>query len=115
MKKKDPPIDGLSPKDLVKLRAAIRQVWAWSTPRRLCIKRATGADGFTYCEQCNKRSPKIFVDHITPAGDLLSEGYFQRMFIPSIKLQALCKECHNAKTKGERIGRSKSKVRVLQG
>ena len=112
-KSKLPAIDGLSPKDLVKLRAAIRQVWSWSTPRRLCIKRTTGADGFRYCEKCNKRAPNIFVDHITPAGELLSDGYIERMWCPSIQLQALCKECHNAKTKEERIGRSKSKVRAL--
>ncbi len=103
MKKKIkvPPIDGLNPKDIKNLRSAIRKVWHWSVPRKLCIKRATDKDGFGICEKCKKRVPKIFADHITNVGEL-DGGYIERMFRPSKFLQALCKKCHQLKTNEEK-------------
>lgn len=95
-------IDGLGPDDIRKLRSAIRQVWSWSYARRLCVKRATGADGFPTCERCRKKVPKVFPDHIKKVGDLLEPGYLLRMFTPSKNLQALCKKCHDQKTRQER-------------
>lgn len=104
----EPRIDGLSRTDLKKLHSACRMVWHWSHPKRLALKRATGKGDFLYCEnpECKKRSPKLFVDHIEPVGDIEAPGYFQRLFIPSAGLQCLCKKCHGEKTKQERADRA---------
>ena len=64
-------------------------------------------DGFPRCENLACPSagaavPKVFVDHIDPVGEVGGPSYIQRMFIPSVRLQALCKKCHDAKTKAER-------------
>jgi hypothetical protein len=100
--KKVEKIDGLGPEDIKKIRAAIRQVWAWSHPRRLVVKRCEIAGGFSKCEQCKKKCAKIFVDHIKVMGDLLAPDYILRMWTPSKNLQGLCKKCHDDKTKDER-------------
>lgn len=102
-KKKPKPekIDGLGPDDLKKLRAAIRQVWMWSHARRLCLKRALTEDGFARCEGCAQVVPKVYPDHIIPAGRL-DAGFIKRMFVSSSGLQALCAKCHRKKTKEER-------------
>lgn len=102
-KKKKPKrekVDGLSPHDMKRLRSAIREVWRWSTPRKICLERAIGSDGFPRCEKCKKKSPKVFADHIIPVG-VLDEGYLTRLFCPSHYLQALCQKCHSKKTKEE--------------
>lgn len=100
--KKAELIDGLNPKDVKRLRAAIRQVWSWSYPRKLCIARATDAKGFGKCEKCRRRVPKLFADHKTVMGDVLSPDYILRMWTASTNLQALCKKCHDAKTRDEK-------------
>jgi len=101
-KKKDAPkVDGLSAKDIAKLRSACRIVWHRSYPRKLCVQRATGKDGFLRCEQCAKRVPKIHVDHKEPVGKV-DGGFIKRLFCPSKNLTALCDKCHRAKTKQER-------------
>lgn len=103
-KNKPEKVDGLSADDRKKLRSAIRQVWSWSYPRRLCVKRATDHEtGFATCEQCGKTVAKIYPDHIKPVGEL-SDGYIERMFCPSSELQALCSKCHARKTREERKG-----------
>jgi hypothetical protein len=94
-------IDGLSADDIKKIRAAIRQVWSWSYPRRLVVQRCLIAEGFSKCELCKKKCPKIFVDHLNPVGDVDS-GFIERLFISSENLQGLCKKCHDQKTKDER-------------
>lgn len=109
--KKEKKIDGLNPSDIKKLRAAIRQVWSWSTPKRLCIARATGKDGFARCEGCRRKVPKVFADHIRVMGDVLAPDYLVRMFTPSKNLQALCSKCHNAKTAIERKDREREEIR----
>jgi len=101
-KEKPVPIDGISEKDIAKLRAAIRKVWMWSYPRRLAKNRCLNKNGFFVCENCDRITPTIHIDHIIPVGDL-DEGYFLRLYCPSNQLQALCKKCHNAKTKMERL------------
>lgn len=102
-KVKQAKIDGLSNGDIKKIRTAVRRVWAWSHPRRLCEKRAYWhKDGFPRCEQCKKKAPKIFIDHIENVGDV-DEGFIKRMFVSSHGLQALCKKCHDFKTKQERF------------
>lgn len=94
-------VDGLGTHDIEKIRAALRQVWHWSHAKKLVVKRCTGKGGFAYCEQCKKRRPKIFVDHIHKVGDV-DRGFIERLFVPSVKLQGLCKKCHDAKTREER-------------
>lgn len=94
-------VDGLGPDDIKKIRAAIRQVWQWSHAPRLVVKRCTDAGGFGVCEKCEGRCPKVKVDHIKPVGDV-DEGFIARLFVPSTKMQGLCKRCHDAKTKEER-------------
>ena len=91
------PVDGISPKDIAAIQKALRQVWSWSHPRKLCLARALNSDGFSVCEKCKKIAPKVFADHITPVG-IFDAGYIERLFCPSFKLQALCKKCHDAKT-----------------
>lgn len=100
-KVKEKPIDGLGPKDIKRIRAAVRQVWHWSYSKKLVIRRSTAPDGFSYCEACNKKCPKVYVDHKSKVGDV-DAGFIKRMFIPSRFLQALCKKCHDKKTKAER-------------
>lgn len=97
-KKKVAKVDGLGPEDLKKLRSAIRKVWSWSYPRKLCVARATQEDGFSVCEGCHKIVAKVYPDHIIPVGNLDS-GFIERMFCPSTGLQALCKKCHGKKTR----------------
>ena len=94
-------MDGLSAKDVAKIRSAIRQVWHRSHVRKLCIKRATGKDGFMRCEKCAKKVPKIHVDHTLAVGKV-DGGFIKRLFCSSKHLQALCDRCHRAKTKQER-------------
>lgn len=100
-KKKIEKTDGLGPREIQKIRAAIRLVWHRSHARALVVKRCVGKDGFSYCEKCKKRAPKIFIDHIVRVGDL-NGGFIKRLFTPSKNLQGLCKKCHDAKTKEER-------------
>lgn len=109
-KEKPEKIDGFSPDDAKKLRTAIRQVWQWSYPRKLCIARATGKDGFPRCEQCRKKVPKVYPDHIDPVGEFNVGFFIDRMFRPSKELQALCKKCHGEKTKQENADRKFAKA-----
>lgn len=107
-KKEAPPkIDGLSPDDLKRINKAVRQVWSWSHPWKLTKKRAVHADGFPRCESktcphAGAAVPKIFIDHIDPVGKIGGPDYIARVFTPSKGLQALCKKCHDAKTRTER-------------
>jgi len=102
--------DGLSAGDVEKIRKAIRQVWMWSWPRRLVIKRCLTKDGFSKCEQCGKKCPKVAVDHIERVG-LVDAGFIERLFCPSSKLQGLCKDCHRLKTNEEnREKRAREKI-----
>ena len=119
--KKPMPIDGLSSKNIANCRSALRIIWQRSHPRKLCIKRATGADGFFRCESCKLTVPKVFIDHITPVGEL-DGGFLERLFCPSNELRALCADCHKEKTKAERalkrgkaIGRGKTALQEMQG
>lgn len=101
-KQKLEKIDGLGPIDEKRLRTAIRQVWSWNYARKLCIERATDRDGFGHCEGCGAKAPKLFADHIEPVGTFNARTFIERMFISSKYLQALCKKCHDAKTREEK-------------
>lgn len=100
-KKKLEPTDGLGPKEIKNIRTAVRLVWQRSYARKLVVQRCTGFDGFTFCEECDERTPKLKVDHIEKVGDV-DEGFITRMFVPSSKLKGLCDDCHKEKTKEER-------------
>lgn len=95
------PTDGLGALEIKKIRQAVRLVWHRSYARRLVVNRCTGKDGFSKCEQCGKKTPKLKIDHITAVGDV-DDGFLARLFCPSSFLQGLCHICHNAKTKLER-------------
>lgn len=109
-KKNDEKVDGLGPKDIARIRTALRQVWSWSYPRRLVVKRCLISDGFSKCEKCKQTCPKIYVDHIQNVGEV-DAGYIERMWVPSTKLQGLCKRCHDAKTKWERKSAAKKPLK----
>lgn len=104
-------VDGLSPKDRQKIRNAVRQIWQRSYPRKLCVARALDKEGFPFCEKCKKRVPKVQIDHVTPFGDLLNGG-IERLFCPSSKLKALCKDCHKKKTKQDNSVRLKRTKKI---
>lgn len=106
-KKKTPPIDGLGPDNLKRIHKAVRQVWQWSYAWRLVKKRATDEEGFYFCEKCFKTVSKVFVDHINPVGEVGGKDYIKKMFCSSSELQALCKKCHDPKTKRERQSKRK--------
>lgn len=100
-RKKAEPTDGFGPRERAKVRSAVRLVWHRCHARRLAQKRAIGPDGFLVCESCQKKSPKLAVDHIHPVGEV-DEGFLERMFVPSRKLQNLCPPCHRKKTNAQR-------------
>lgn len=100
-KKKSPQTDGLGPRELEKISSALRQVWYRCHARKLSIKRCTDTDGFTVCELCKERTPKLKIDHIIPVGSIKNEGCILRLFCPSSGLQGLCHTCHKKKTKLE--------------
>lgn len=106
-KEKPVKIDGLSMDDAKKIKNAVRQAWQWSHMWRLVKARCKGEGGFDYCENkdCEtygKPVPKVFVDHIEPAGSPIAPGYIGKMFCPSSGLQGLCKKCHAKKTKEDK-------------
>lgn len=103
--------DGLGPYEIKRIRSAVRLVWQRSHARALVVKRCTDKDGFQRCEKCKKRTPSLKVDHIQNVGDV-DNGFITRMFVPSSKLQGLCKYCHNEKTKFER---TYNKIMIADG
>jgi hypothetical protein len=112
-KEKAKPQDGgFNPKQKQQLRSAIRQVWSWSYARKVCVARATRKDGFGVCEKCKSVVAKLFADHIEPCGDVLSPGYLERTFRSSKHLQALCKKCHDKKTREEAKARKAADISV---
>lgn len=93
--------DGLGPLEIKKIRSAVRLVWQRSYARQCVVNRCTDKEGYTVCEKCKMRTPKLKVDHIVNVGDL-DDGFIPRMFVPSKMLQGMCHECHTLKTKAER-------------
>lgn len=94
--------DGFSPFLAERYRQALREVWyRSSSARKLVVKRCDIGGGYSRCEGCRKKVPKIYVDHIIPCGTL-DGGYIARLSVPSNRLQGLCKQCHDIKTKEDR-------------
>ena len=100
-KKKNKPTDGLGAYEIAKIRSAVRLVWQRSHARKLAKKRCTNEEGFEVCEKCGAITPGVKIDHIEKVGDV-DEGFLERMFVPSEKLQGLCHVCNKIKTKEER-------------
>lgn len=117
-------VDGLGPRDFARIQKALRQIWSWSHARKLCLARVTDKKGYARCEKCGeKKLPKVWPDHIVPCGNLDEQPltgeavgkYVARMFVPSKKLQALCKECHREKTNAENRVRRERKRELEVG
>lgn len=103
-------LDGLGPHLEQKIRSALREVWHRSEARKLVVNRTALADGYARCEhpKCKgKRYPKIYIDHVVNVGPL-DAGFIKRMFVPSNKLQGLCKMHHDEKTKAERASKKRT-------
>jgi hypothetical protein len=90
--------DSLNAQDLKRICRALRQIWHRSYSRNLVVKRCLINGGYSRCEKCKKKCPKVFVDHIDPIG-APNRNLIWRMFVPSYKLQGLCANCHKEKTK----------------
>ncbi len=100
--------DGLSPFLIGRYRSALREVWQrCSEARKICVRRCALPDGYSKCEACKKKVPKVYIDHIVACGDL-DDGYIARLSVPSSGLQGLCKKCHDEKTKQERASKKKT-------
>lgn len=93
-------VDGISPKLNAKIRNAVRKLWHQSYARKLVVDRCTGFDGWTYCEDCERRCPKLKIDHIINVG-AVDSGFLERMFVASKGLRGLCAPCHQIKTNKE--------------
>lgn len=94
--------DGIGPKDIKQIRIKLRQIWSWSQPRKLVVKRCSINGGeYSRCEKCKRKCAKVYVDHIERVGDV-DEGFIKRLWVPSKYLQGLCKKCHAVKTRDER-------------
>ena len=106
LKKVVEKIDGLGPKDAQRLVTAIRKVWSWNYARKVCIARATDKNGFGKCEGCKSKVPKLYADHVDPVGAFDPRTFIERMFISSNAMQALCKRCHDRKTRAEAKARA---------
>jgi hypothetical protein len=90
--------DCLNEDDKRNIIKALRKIWHWSHSRRLVLRRCELENDYFRCEGCRKRAPKLGVDHIQAVGTF-DGGYIERLFVPSDKLQGLCKKCHKKKTK----------------
>jgi len=90
--------DCLNEDDRKKIDKALRKVWSWSHSRRLVVKRCDIGNGYSRCEGCLKKCPKVFIDHIRAVGTF-DEKFISRLFVPSNWLQGLCHPCHKIKTK----------------
>jgi len=99
------------------IRSALREKSRWWKPigsvrmkSRRPYKGTNKRQKYEYqCNKCKQYFPdkQIQVDHIFPAGRLAAfddlPGFVKRLFIEEDGLQVLCTDCHNNKTKEERI------------
>lgn len=100
--------DCLNEDDIKKIKVVLRKVWSWSHSRKLVAKRCDIGGGYSKCEGCKKKCPKIFVDHIMPLGTF-DLGYIYRLFVSSKEMQGLCAPCHKAKTKLDMVAIKRNK------
>lgn len=109
------------------IKGAVRRVFSRSDLRRkiveLSIVQHSDADRsrvktWCKCPKCNQFIPKSYmeVDHITPIvgihetlDDLTWDTVIDRIWCEEHNLEAICKECHNEKTKLENKERRRYK------
>ena len=99
------------------IRSALRQKSRWWKPILQCKLEARRAykgpnkrQKFEYqCKQCENwfQEKKVNVDHIVPAGSLNCAqdlpGFVERLFCEKEHLKVLCTDCHDEKTKLEKL------------
>ncbi len=97
--------------------AGLGKAWMYWPPRLEAKKRSKvpSKSGWYKCEICNQEREKIEIDHLVPCirpadGFRTWDDYITSRFVETAdKLQALCHECHKAKSKEEnRLRRLKS-------
>jgi 5-methylcytosine-specific restriction endonuclease McrA len=102
------------------IRSALRQKSRWWKPIMICKQKSkrpykgpNKRQKFEYqCNSCKQWFPEkqINIDHIVPAGSLNSAsdlpGFVERLFCEENNLQTLCSNCHDIKTKKEKIKRN---------
>ena len=103
--------DGFNDADKKNVRRVLRQAWSWSFSRKLVEKRCALPNGYAKCEQCKKKVPKVFIDHIKAIG-VVDAGFLMRLFVPSNQMQGLCKICHSLKTKTDNAKTRKTKAKT---
>lgn len=89
------------------------KAWMYWPPRLEAKKRAKHPTkpGWWICELCGGERERIEIDHkipcIKPSEGFTSwDAYINARFVENAKqLQALCKECHKAKSKEENAAR----------
>ncbi len=102
-------VDGLGPHLKQGYVTALRMVWRnRSEARKICVRRADIGGGYSRCEGCKKKVPKVFIDHIEPCG-VLDSGFIERLSCASEGLQALCSPCHRTKTNEDNARIAKAK------
>ena len=101
------------------IRSGLRQKSRFWKPITQCKMEARRAykgplkrQKFEYqCNVCEKWFPekKINIDHVIPAGSLRCAndlpGFVERLFCEVDNLQVLCQDCHDIKTKQEKLER----------
>jgi 5-methylcytosine-specific restriction endonuclease McrA len=99
------------------IRSSLRQKSRWWKPILLCKQNAqrkyNGSNKkqkYEYlCNSCKDWFPakNINVDHIVPAGELRTAndlpGFVERLFCEIDNLQVLCTNCHDGKSKTDKI------------
>jgi 5-methylcytosine-specific restriction endonuclease McrA len=93
------------------LFAAARRVFRWSPERKAVAnesEKLAGIKDKRLCNMCGQVFDKglVAVDHKEPVIDPNKgfeswDTYYARLFVTRDLLQALCKECHQAKSNGE--------------
>jgi 5-methylcytosine-specific restriction endonuclease McrA len=108
------------------IRSALRQKSRWWKPISLCKQNAkrnykgpNKRQQYEYqCNYCKKwyADKNINVDHIIPAGTLTCANdlpeFVERLFVEVNGLQVLCQDCHNIKTKQEKLKNKNGKKKT---
>lgn len=101
------------------IKGALRSATLKWPPKHEVRKKARVGRGEYLCNHCKNKVPasivvngkrcnNIYVDHIDPiidpeVGFVSWDNVIERMFVDEDKLQVLCKNCHDIKTKEERV------------
>ena len=88
--------------------SALRRIWRWSKERHEVLRAAHLYKNTYKCAQCKNNFDRqhVKVDHIKPVVIKKFWGwteYIERLFCTELNLQVLCQNCHNVKSKRERL------------